>query len=144
MKNLKFLILPLLVLGLFATSCSSDDDSNDNVDTIVGTWKVTDVWQNGVSVYALLQMVAPCPLENKYILANDYSMKVETFETVGETNECTPGETQNGNWSKEGSTYFVSFEGQTTNSEVDFLDNNNFTTTIEVEGEQAKVKLTRQ
>jgi hypothetical protein len=144
MKNLKFLILPLLVLCLFANSCSSDDNSNDNVDTIVGTWKVTDVWQNGVSVYILLQMVAPCPLKNKYILANDYSMKVETFETVGETNECTPGETQNGNWSKDGSTYYVSFEGQTTNTEVEFLDNNNFTTIIEVEGEQAKVKLTRQ
>lgn len=144
MKNLKFLILPLLVLCLFANSCSSDDNSNDNVDKIVGTWKVTDVWQNGVSVYVLLQMVAPCPLENKYILANDYSMKIETFEPVGETDACISGEIQNGNWSKEGSTYFVSFEGQTMNSEVEFLDNNNFTTTIEVEGEQAKVKLTRQ
>ncbi|MBW7870034.1 MAG: lipocalin family protein [Flavobacteriia bacterium] len=146
MKSLKFLILPLFLIGIFGVSCSSDDDSGqgENVDLIVGTWKITDVWMGGQSVYALIQMTNPCPLQTKFIFENDFSVRVETFVAADSGDGCVPDEVQNGNWSKEGSTYYVSSEGQTAHSEVEFLDNNNFTLMIEFEGESAKVKLTRQ
>lgn len=146
MKKMKFLILPLILIGLIGVSCSSDDDSgqDNNVDLIVGTWKITDVWIGGQSVYELIQMTNPCPLQNKFIFGNDFSVRVETFVSDDTGNGCVPDEVQNGNWSKEGSTYYVSSEGQTTQSEVEFLDDNNFTLIVEFEGESAKFKLTRQ
>lgn len=146
MKGLKFLILPLILIGIFGVSCSSDDDSGqgDNVDLIVGTWKMTDVWMGGQSVYALIQLSNPCPLQNKFIFENNFSVRVETFVSADSGGGCVADEIQNGNWSKEGSTYYVSSEGQTAQSEVEFLDNNNFTLMIEFEGESVKVKLTRQ
>ncbi|MFA7616668.1 MAG: lipocalin family protein [Moheibacter sp.] len=146
MKSLKFFILPLILIGMFGVSCSSDDDSGqgDNVDLIVGTWKITDVWMGGQSVYALIQMTNPCPLQNKFIFENNFSARIETFVSDENGGDCVADEVQNGNWSKEGSTYYVSSEGQTAQSEVEFLDNNNFTLMIEFEGESVKVKLTRQ
>lgn len=146
MKNLKFFI-PLLILGLFSTSCNNDDDDNSgggNVDQIVGIWKITDIWVGGQSVYAIIQMTDPCPLESKFIFNDDYSAQINTREADQNSGNCIDGEVQNGTWSKEGNTYFISAEGQSANSQVEFLDANNFTFMYEFEGQQAKIKLSRQ
>lgn len=144
MKNLKLLVLPLLIFGALLSSCSSDDDKGvDEEYQIVGTWKVSDIKQNGLSIYAMLQMVAPCPLENIYIFASDHSIKIETFEEGIVSQNCVEGEVQFGTWSKEGSTYSASFLGETTQSEVTFINNNNFTANVEFEGEEVEVKMTR-
>lgn len=145
MKKFLLLFLPLIFIGLTTIACNSDDDSGtpSNVDPIVGTWKVSDVQVGGQSVYAVLLLTNPCPLQNLYQLNNDFSVNVETFEADTNGN-CVAGEPQSGTWSKEGSTYYISAYGQTGNSEVEFIDDNNFTFNTEMEGQQAKVKMTRQ
>ena len=144
MNRLKFLFIPLLIAGFFAMSCSSDDDAGDenHVDLIVGTWKITDVWVGGQSVYAIIMMTNPCVLESKVILENDFNARVEMVES-NDAGGCVAGEVQHGTWSKEGSTYYISSEGQTSSSEVEFLDDNNFTFMLEFEGQEAKLKMTR-
>lgn len=147
MKKLKLLLIPFLFLSLFSTSCNNDDDGgagDSNADPIVGTWKITDIWVNGQSVYAILMVTDPCPLETKFIFENDFTARVEPYQSDAGSGDCVAGEVQNGSWSKEGSVYYISAEGQTANSEVEFLDDNNFTVMYEFEGQPAKVKLTRQ
>lgn len=146
MKQFKFVFLTLFLLGLALNSCKSDDDTSQtpNVDLIVGTWKITDVWVGGESVYVLILLSNPCPLQSKFIFDNDFSVMVETVVEDETTGSCIPGEVQQGSWSKEGTTYYFHAEGETASSEVEFLDDNNFTFIAEIEGETAKVKLTRQ
>lgn len=145
MKTIKFILISFFILGFSFQSCSSDDDNSiDPEYQIVGTWKVSDVKQNGLSIYSLLQIVAPCPLENKYIFSADHTLKIETFEEGTISQNCVVGEDQHGTWSKEGAMYYVSFEGETSNSEVNFINDSQFITSLEFEGEEVEVEMTRQ
>lgn len=92
MKNLKLFIFPLILVGLMIVSCNNDDDSsgdNDNVDMIVGTWKISDAWVDDESIYSQLLLVAYCPLQNEYNFMNDYTLRIDTFEGQAVTLEFT-------------------------------------------------------
>lgn len=145
MKNLRLIILPLLLTGFLSVSCNEDDDSSgNNVDMIVGTWKVTDAWVDGESVYDQLLLVAYCPLQNEYNFLNDYTLSIDTFEDGNEAGECVAGEVQNGTWTKTNDVYSVNLNGETSSSTANFLDENNFTTETTFEGQAVTLKFTRQ
>lgn len=139
------MMLPLILLGFLAVSCNNDDDSSDdNVDVIVGTWKVTDAFVDGGSIYDQLLLMAYCPLQNEYNFLNDYTLRIDTFEDGNEAGECIAGEAQNGTWSKTNDVYTVNLSGETSSSTANFLDNNNFTTETTFEGQAVTLKFTRQ
>ena len=128
-----------------AVSCSDDDDSsNGNSDSIVGTWKVTNAWQNDESIYAQLLVVAYCPLQNEYNFLNDHSLRVDTFEEGDAPMNCVEGETQTGSWSVENGVYSVNINDETSSTTVDFSDANHFTTELDFEGQVVKLEFTRQ
>lgn len=145
MKNLKLMMLPLILFGLMAVSCSDDDDSsNGNSDSIVGTWKVTDAWQNGESMYDQLLLVAYCSLQNEYNFLNDNSLRIDTFIEGDAPMNCVEGETQTGSWSEEDGVYSVNINDETSSTTVDFSDTNHFTTELDFEGQIVKLEFTRQ
>jgi len=144
MKNLKLMLVPMLLLGMLSFSCSSDDDSSNNMDVIVGEWKISDVKIDGESVYAELVLLNPCPFQNQYHFRNDFSIQINTFEENSETGNCVAGEVQNGTWSKSGNVYSVSINNETNSSTANFIDDNNFTTQTEFEGQPVELKFTKQ
>lgn len=144
MKNLKLMFIPMLVLGMFTFSCSSDDDSSNNVDVIVGDWKISDVKIDGESVYAQLILLNPCPFQNQFNFKNDFTIQITTFEENSSTGNCEAAEIQNGAWSKAGNVYTVSINGNTDSSTANFIDDNNFTTQTEFEGQPVELKFTKQ
>ncbi len=148
MKKLRLMILPLLLIGLFSVSCKNDDDStHDNVDVIVGKWKISDVWIDGESVYNNLLLVAYCPLQNEYNFMNDYTLRIDTFEEGGINPEnCLTGAPQNGSWSKTDNVYTVTFDdtGETSSSTANFQNNDTFTTETSFEGQNVLLEFSRQ
>lgn len=147
MKKLKSMIMPLLLIGFLAVSCNNDDDSSDgNVDVIVGTWKVSDVWMDGESVYDQLLAVAYCPLQNEYNFMNDYTLRIDTFEEGISPENCVNGTPQTGSWSVTNNIYSVTFDdtGDTNSSPVAFQNDNTFTTETTFEGQHVVMEFTRQ
>ena len=139
--------MPLLLIGFLAVSCNNDDDSSDgNVDVIVGTWKVSDVWMDSVSVYDQLLEVAYCPLQNEYNFMNDYTLQIDTFEEGITPENCVPGTAQTGSWSVANNIYSVTFDdtGETSSSPVAFQNDNTFTTETTFEGQHVVMEFTRQ
>ncbi len=147
MKNLKLLFLPLLLVGFLNVSCNNDDDSSDNnVDVIVGKWKVTDVFMGGVSVYDQVSEVAYCPLQNEYNFMNDYSLRIDTFVEGIVPEACLPGEPETGSWSENNDVYTVTFDnsGESSSSTINLQGNNKFTTETTFEGQNVVLEFTRQ
>lgn len=144
MKNLKLMLVPILLLGMFTFSCSGDDDSSNNVDVIVGDWKISDVRIDGESVYDQLLLLNPCPFQNEYNFRNDFTIQIDAFEENADTGNCVLAEVQNGAWSKSGNVYTVSINGDTSSSTANFIDDNNFTTQTEFEGQPVELKFTKQ
>ncbi len=139
------MILPLLLIGFLSVSCNNDDDSSDNnVDIIVGKWKISDAWVDGESVYAQLLMVAYCPLQNEYNFMNDYSLRIDTFEEGISPQNCVVGTPETGTWSKQNNVYTVTLSGETSSSTADFQNNNTFTTQTTFEGQDVLLEFTRQ
>ena len=141
----------ILMMGLFVISCSNDDDSSDNnnVDRIVGTWKVSDVKLNGLSVYFVLSQMqeAACILETEIQANNDYTAVIKTYmQNPDSTNiDCLAGPEETGTWTKqEDDTYIVSYNGQEASQEIDFNGNNEFDIVYMMEGEPYVVTFERQ
>ena len=130
MKKL-LLLIPLFLLAFGLNSCNSDDDSTNNVDVLVGSWKITDIKTGGMSVYDILMgMPEGCFLNSKVHFYNDFTMKINPYEVVNET--CVLQPDQMGNWSRNGDTYSYTLQGETTDSvSLNFVNNNQFFYTVD-------------
>ena len=103
MKKVIFLMLAMTMsLGLM--SCSSDDDNSSNEPqfTIVGTWKVTQLFINGVEG----NVADYCSYRGTFQFINPGTFVENGYELDG-TN-CMAMETAAGNWVKSGNSYTIS------------------------------------
>jgi len=127
MKNLAFILIPILFLGWFATSCKSDDDNSPNVDRIVDSWEITDVKANGVSVYEfMINTPEGCFLNSKVQFFNDFTLKSIPYE-LNDQGNCVAGAEISGTWSRQGDVYTYTIQGETPDSQtVNFVNNNQF------------------
>ncbi len=117
-----FALLFALSIGLGMISCSSDDDSSSTPQfTIVGTWKVTQAYFNGIE-----QNVADVCIYKgtaQFINGGTY---VENKFDLNDADVCVQGDAIGGTWAKSGNNYTLTFNsGQTSN-----LLNNTFTTVL--------------
>lgn len=147
MKNLKMMLIPMLFLGFFSTSCSNDDDSNKNIDVIVGVWKITDVSLNGVSVYEMLMDTEnKCVLFTKTRFNNDHTVLVNRFQLESTTNDCVPDEDVHGSWEKNRNNYTMTLNNG--EDDVDFspnfINDHEFTMNFQVGSETYLMTLTKE
>lgn len=103
-----FALMFALLMGVSMVSCSSDDDSPAAPQfSILGTWKVSKVYINGVeqnvddfcSYKGTFQFVSP----NTYV--------ENGFEVVGEN--CVAKDPIGGTWAKSGNTYTLTLPSGT-------------------------------
>lgn len=101
MKKVIFLMLAMTMsLGLM--SCSSDDDSgNEPQFSIVGTWKVTKIFINGVES----DVDDYCSYRGTFQFINPSTFVENGFELVDDV--CTAKETAAGTWTKTGNSYTI-------------------------------------
>lgn len=101
MKKVIFLMLAMTMsLGLM--SCSSDDDSgNEPQFSIVGTWKVTQIFINGVES----DVDDYCSYRGTFQFINPSTFVENGFELVDDV--CTAKETAAGIWTKTGNSYTI-------------------------------------
>lgn len=103
MKKIHYLIFALII-AISTISCSSDDDSPNNEPqfSIVGTWKVTQQFINGVQ-----QDIEPiCNFKGnvKFVNGGTY---VEDIYALNSSNSCVLSETIGGTWEKHGDSYKI-------------------------------------
>ena len=147
MKKLRFMILPILLLGILSVSCNDDDDSSGgNDDLIVGSWKVSDAWVGGVSIYDQLLQNNFCAMQNIYKFLNDNSLQIDTFDEGITPENCVIGVPQTGSWSNNNNVYSVTFDnsGETSSSIVEFQNDNTFTTQTTFQGQSVLLEFSRQ
>ena len=90
----------LLILGLLIGACSSSDD--DNLDQIIGVWKITkdvEVYTNGQEeVY----IPSVCELKNRLTIKEDQTLFITNFPQSDDPNceESIGGLYQSGTWTK--------------------------------------------
>ena len=141
MKNFFFWI-PLFLLTVGLTSCSSDDDAN-GVDALVGSWKISDVKVNETSMYEfLIQLPEGCFLYSQVHFNNDHTLKLKPYEFVN--NGCQATSEQNGTWSKSGNQYAFTMDGEESDPVVlNFQNNNQFSYSEEIDGVHYELYFTR-
>lgn len=106
-----FALLFALSIGLGIISCSSDDDGPAEPQfTIVGTWKVTQVYINNVE----FDVNEYCPYKGTFQFVNP-STYVENGFTQVDTN-CVANEPIGGTWAKNGNNYTLSLPAGTTST----------------------------
>lgn len=144
MRNLQFMLIPFIILGLFFSSCSNDDDNNSNVDRIVGSWEISDLKLNGTSVYDVVILLPEgCFLKSKVHFFNDYTLKANPF-MLNDQDNCVEGPEQSGTWSKSGNTYTYQIgEGTTDSQTVTFVGDNTFYYSFTNDGNEYQVYLSR-
>lgn len=147
MKKLRFMMLPILLLGILTASCNNDDDSSGSGDdVIVGTWKISNVWVGEESIYDELLSTNFCAMQNLYNFMADNSLEIDTFEEGITPENCVIGVQQTGSWSKNNNVYTVTFDdsGETSSSVVEFQNNNKFTTQTTFQGQNVLLEFSRQ
>lgn len=133
-------------MGLFSMSCSDDDEGgdNNNVDVIVGAWKISSIIVDDTDIYPILVLQGVCEIESVSNFYNDYTVVNETFEENSE-GDCVAGSDDTGTWSKEGNIYTITVNEMPTSAELIFSDNNNkFSVDQEFEGQMARITFSRQ
>ncbi len=105
MKKL-FAMLFVLTMGFGLISCSSDDDNGGGPQfTIHGTWKVTQVFINGVEH----DVNDYCPYKGSFQFISGGTYVENGYELV-ETN-CLSSEPIGGTWTKSGNNYTLTLNG---------------------------------
>lgn len=139
----------LLVTSALVASCSNDDESgnNDNVDSIVGSWKVSDIKVGGFSVYdVIVDTEAACFLETSYQFNYDHTLIVRSFiqNPESETIDCIAAPEQTGEWSKSGEVYTITVGEESVSETIEFSDYNSFIMTYEMDEITYSVIFSRQ
>lgn len=102
MKKVIFLMLAM-TMSLGLVSCSSDDDSTSNEPqfSIVGVWKVSQIFINGVES----NVNDYCSYRGTFQFINPNTFVENGFELVDGT--CTAKEPSAGIWTKSGNSYTI-------------------------------------
>lgn len=128
-------------------ACNNDDDNNgigNNVDVIVGSWKISSIVVDDTDIYPILALQGICELDNVTHFHNDYSLVIKTFEENSDGN-CVAGSDDNGTWSKEGNVYTITIGSTPSTVTPEFSNNNNrFSVNQDFEGQMARVTFSRQ
>ena len=113
---MKRLILLLSVFACTLTSCSNDDD-NSSQDSIIGTWKFLEAFEDGM----LLPLDA-CEDEETLIFATNGDFSGLNYDYDGTT--CQLAETITGTWANEGSgSYSITTTFGTSTEQLGFSGN---------------------
>jgi hypothetical protein len=106
-----FALMFAFVMTLGLVSCNSDDDSGSTPQfTIVGTWKVTQLFINGVE-----QNVNDyCPYKGTFQFITGGTYVENGYELDG-TN-CVAADVLGGTWTKSGNSYTLALNNSATSS----------------------------
>lgn len=110
MKKL-FALLLITSFSFMSFSCSSDDDSPSGPQfTIVGTWKVTQIYINGVQG----NVNDYCPYKGNFEFVDGGTYVEKGYELVG--TDCNAKPTLGGTWIKSGNNYTLTLNGTATST----------------------------
>ncbi|PCE63326.1 lipocalin family protein [Sediminicola luteus] len=136
----RFFLLPTLIITLFITSCSSDDNDDGTIDgsaTLAGSWNLTEFYsEDGSFSTTILNIPVNFPMS---ITGKDYDLRIDigenpnmvtgegsyvTVASVDGLPDAEPVETTinaselEGKWSKNGNMLTVSQESEETVFEI--------------------------
>ncbi|MBL87252.1 MAG: hypothetical protein CMO82_13080 [Winogradskyella sp.] len=121
MKKMK-LFLGILIGLLIISSCSSDDDSNSDTGSIIGTWKPikeVDVCSTGFEdVYDF----DSCEQTGRIIFSEDGTLNITEYDL--ENGNCEQYYNSTGTWTLTGDNLSVTLDGETINPTFFELTNN--------------------
>lgn len=130
MKKVKLLAFLFLTLSL--SSCSKDDDGGTNANTIVGLWKIDSIVFDGE-----IEELDNCESQNTLEFSNDGTYTSTGYDDFNPQNQCEVYEVLEGTWEfVSGNDYKITGEGETTNIEIIFSDNNNKFSSTDVETDE--------
>ncbi|MFD2563708.1 lipocalin-like domain-containing protein [Aquimarina rubra] len=117
MKKLIFLFA--ISLSIVVSSCGDDDDGV-NQDLLIGSWKLSQEFENGVQITS-----DPCDLEDVITFKADGTFEDTYFEDNG-SGTCVEvtDDINMGAWENTGgNVYSITFDGQTNTEEISFSGN---------------------
>ncbi|MBW1295316.1 lipocalin family protein [Aquimarina litoralis] len=134
---MKKIVLLFAAISTIMISCQSDDDGAgpvDMQDPFVGTWKITQEFENGVEV-----MQEACDLEETIIIKDDMKLS-GTYYMMG-TSGCTVGGTYTGTWENLGNNKYkvTSDDPEATSTEATVTFSGN-TMTVIINDEEGEFK----
>jgi hypothetical protein len=117
MKTKRILLAILFSVGLFATSCSNDDNEGETLIPLEGKWEITKVGTTASGVETLVD-----PPQNESGCSKDYlNLKIDNTATVGNydstISECALT-TNSGIYSRSHNNLTVSIDGVTTTQDI--------------------------
>ncbi|MWB93686.1 hypothetical protein GON26_04895 [Flavobacterium sp. GA093] len=117
MKTKRIALAILFSIGLFATSCSNDDNEGETLIPLEGKWEITKIGTtiDGVETYV-------DPPQNESGCSKDYlNLKIDNTATIGNydstISECALT-TTSGIYSRSHNNLTVSIEGITTTQDI--------------------------
>ncbi|WP_378180559.1 lipocalin family protein [Aquimarina sp. SS2-1] len=116
----KILLLFVATISFCITSCGDDDDDGTVQDPLVGSWQLSQEFENGVEIAS-----DPCDLEGVLTFRINGTYEGTFFEDDG-TGVCVQlvEETETGTWRKTGNNiYTFIVEGDTITDEITFSGN---------------------
>jgi hypothetical protein len=120
---MKKTILLLCVLALLFSSCNKDDDNGPSQDLLIGTWKYSNAFEDGVEI-----SLSDCEKSETQIFNADGTFTVTIFDDFD--GPCIEDFTFSGTWSNSGnSIYTVTALGETFSQAISFQDNTYSVTT---------------
>lgn len=101
MKNLKSLFVIFLTISIF--SCSSDDNDNSNLDSVVGVWKPIKKVETYADNSADEVLFSTCQQMTRYTFFNDGALNIEEYAINEISGDCvlrTEPVLTSGSWQK--------------------------------------------
>lgn len=104
---MKKIIFFLCVVAFTFTSCSSDDDTPQNLTSIVGTWKYYKYFENNVE-----QTLEICETQHTLVFTSAGAF-MSTFyeESINDPSTCVIEGQISGTWSNQGNVYTIISNG---------------------------------
>ncbi len=127
MKKAKLPLLFALATTLMACPQKDDDMPPEPMDSIIGTWKYFKSYENGEEV-----TLEPCDTEETLIYSANGAYSGSNYDEVNGT--CELEETTSGTWTKNGSIYNITIEGETESQEPVFEEDTFYLEYSDTEG----------
>ena len=111
-------------------ACPSDDDTPPIAqDSIIGTWKLLESFENGAQ-----ESLEPCELESTLVFLANGDFSSQFYEEGVQTGDCELDETATGTWANAGNLYSITIDGDTETEIVTFQGNTFYTEETEIDG----------